>query len=329
MGASNGRSYLFWVSYFWQMLSLSALSFAYGNVPVIDNLTLDVAAGEHLSLIGESGCGKSTLLRLIHGSLKPTSGLISVEGRPVLNPSNSLLPGMPGVKYLAQDFGLMPFATVAENVGRDLSNTNKSAKARRVGQMLELVGIAHLAHVKPHQTSGGQQQRTALAMALASNPRLLLLDEPFSQVDAFHTARLRRDIFNHCRDNGITCVVATHDAADVLSFATLVLVMRSGLPPNLSTPHRLFSNPPDVYSASLLGDVSSLPANFQDLGNREPLILYPHRLAIGEGPIQAVVTRSYFRGSDYLIQAQASGIALFISHPHDIPAGTAIGVEVQ
>ncbi len=310
------------------MLLISGLSFSYAHNPILSNLDLEIGPGGHLSVIGESGCGKSTLLKLIYGSLKPDGGTVTFEGVPVPNPGNSLLPGMPGAKYLAQDFGLMPFATVAENVGRDLSNTNKKAKNHRVGQMLELVGIPHLANTKPHYISGGQQQRAALAMALASNPRLLLLDEPFSQIDVFHTGRLRRDIFNHCRQNNITCVVATHDPADVLSFATLVLVMRSGLSPNLCTPHRLFTNPPDVYSASLLGDVSSLPANFQQLDNPEPLILFPHRLSIGQGPIIATVIRSYFRGSDYLVEVIASGTKLFISHPDQLPSGMEISVSV-
>ncbi len=326
MGASNGRSYLL---YFCLMLILEALSFSYGSHAIIRDLGLSLPAGAHLSLIGESGCGKSTLLKLIHGSLKPDSGRILLDGQPVPNPSNSLLPGMPGVKYLAQDFGLMPFATVAENVGRDLSNTNKAAKARRVAEMLDLVDISELASEKPHRTSGGQQQRTALAMALASEPRMLLLDEPFSQVDTFHTSGLRRRIFNYCRENGITCIVATHDPADVLSFASRVLVMRSGLSPKLFTPRDLFANPPDVYSASLLGEASSLPANFAGLGNPAPLILFPHQLRIGEGPISASVKYSYFRGTDFLIEAESHGIDLYISHPTEIAIGQSVRVCIK
>lgn len=325
MGASNGRSYLL---YLCQMLTFSGVSFSYGAHSIVDRLNFSIPAGANLSLIGESGCGKSTLLKLMYGSLQPDAGQISVDGEAVPNPSNSLLPGMPGVRYLAQDFGLMPFATVAENVGRDLSNTNKAAKRRRVLEMLELVDIAGLESKKPHVISGGQQQRAALAMALASGPRMLLLDEPFSQIDAFHTAGLRRRIFNHCRENAITCVVATHDAEDVLSFASQVLVMRSGLSPNMFTPKDLFGNPPDLYAASLLGDVSSLPPNFAGLGNPQPLILYPHQMHIGEGPIAASVRHSYFRGADYLIEAEAYGVTLFISHPLAIPSGTAIRISV-
>ncbi len=325
MGASNGRSYLL---YFCQMLSLSGVSFSYGARSIVEGLTFSIPAGANLSLIGESGCGKSTLLKLIFGALKPDAGQIAFDGNPVPNPSNSLLPGMPGVKYLAQDFGLMPYATVAENVGRDLSNTNKAAKRQRVMEMLELVDIAGLASQKPHLISGGQQQRAALAMALAPGPQLLLLDEPFSQIDAFHTSGLRRNLFNYCRENAITCIVATHDAEDVLSFASQVLVMRSGLAPNLFTPKDLYGHPPDLYAASLLGDVSSLPPNFAGLGNPRPLILYPHQMHIGEGPITASVKHSYFRGADHLIEAEASGVTLFISHPQAIPSGTSIRISV-
>src|SRR5690606_15956707 len=126
--------------------------------------------------------------------------------------------------------------------------------------------------------------------------------EPFSQVDAFHTAKLRRDIFNHCRENGVTCVVATHDSDDVLSFAGKVLVMRTGQKPESFTPQSLYLNPPDLYAASLIGEASQLPANFQESGNATPLILFPNQMTIGEGPVQAVVKQSYFRGADFLIE---------------------------
>ena len=177
------------------MLQIKNLSFAYQNKKVLDNVSFSVKKGSHLSIIGASGCGKSTLLKAIYGLFDIEQGAIIFANEKVTGPSKNLVPGHPKIKYLAQDFGLMPYISVAENVGKFLSNLDLKKKKIRINELLQMVDMLDFANTKPLNLSGGQQQRVALAMTIAKEPLLLLLDEPFSQVDTFHKNFLRRNLF--------------------------------------------------------------------------------------------------------------------------------------
>ena len=169
------------------MLKAANINFSYSDALVIRNVNFSIEQGSHISVIGESGCGKSTLLKLIYGIYDLDSGKLSYNGKPIKGPKNSLLPGEEQIKYLAQDFGLMPYISARENVGKYLSNAHKLKKQQRVDELLGLVEMTEHADVKAQHLSGGQQQRIGLAMVLAHEPQVLLLDEPFSQIDAFRT----------------------------------------------------------------------------------------------------------------------------------------------
>jgi ABC-type sulfate/molybdate transport systems ATPase subunit len=214
--------------------------------------------GQNLAVIGESGCGKSTLLKLIYGLYDLDQGEIFWNKNQVLGPKFHLVPGMPYMKYLAQDFDLMPFITVAENVGKYLSNFYPEEKKARISELLEVVEMSEFANTKVKFLSGGQMQRVALAKVLALEPEVLLLDEPFSHIDNFRKNSLRRRIFSYLKSKNITCVLATHDIHDSLSFADEILVMKNGAIEAKGTPKSVFQNPSSFYTASLFGDVSEI-----------------------------------------------------------------------
>ncbi|HEX8563063.1 MAG TPA: ABC transporter ATP-binding protein [Flavobacterium sp.] len=312
------------------MLTINNISFSYGSSQVIRNISFAFPQGVHVAVIGESGSGKSTLLKLLYGQYDLNNGSISLNGKQILGPKFNLIPGEDAIKYLAQDFGLMPYITAAENVGKFLSNTNKSKKQQRILELLEMVGMADFANVKPKFLSGGQQQRVALARVLALEPAVLLLDEPFSQIDTFRANTLRRSLFEYLRQKNITCLIATHDAADVLAFADEVIVMRNGKIAARGRPHDVYQNPKSAYVASLFDDVNEIPSiHFPGYSQTESLLVYPHQLQKAANGLTATVTNSFFRGSHYLIEAlYAHGKLLFVN-ADPMERGTCVTLAVN
>ena len=210
------------------MLSVQNISFSYLKDTVINNISFNVEKGQNIAVIGESGCGKSTLLKLIYGLYDLNEGEIFYDGNQILGPKFNLVPGEDYIKYLAQDFDLMPYITVAENVGKYLSNMFTKEKDQRIADLLAMVEMSEFADVKAKYLSGGQMQRVALARVLAVEPKGLLLDEPFSHIDNFRKNALRRNLFAYLKRKEITVIVATHDSADALSFADETIVMKKG-----------------------------------------------------------------------------------------------------
>ncbi|MGV9003658.1 ABC transporter ATP-binding protein [Flavobacterium sp.] len=291
------------------MLHVQQLHFSYLDQPTLQNITFSLTPGTTLAVIGESGCGKSTLLKLIYGLHDLDSGKILWNNNEVLGPKYHLIPGMEYMKYLAQDFDLMPFITVAENVGKYLSNINKDEKEKRIAELLDIVEMTEFAAVKAKTLSGGQMQRVALARVLALEPEVLLLDEPFSHIDNFRKNSLRRKLFAYLKTKQITTIVATHDSTDVLSFADQVLVMQNGTGLVQDTPQNLYRNPSDYYTASLFGDVNQLTIN----GTTH--LRYPNQLCVVEhSNISATVINVYFRGAVYLIEATYNDSVLYFEN---------------
>jgi ABC-type sulfate/molybdate transport systems ATPase subunit len=288
------------------MLQVNSISFAYLKEQTITNLSLSLQKGSNLAVIGESGCGKSTLLKLIYGLYDLEEGHIFWNNIEVLGPKFNLVPGMDFMKYLAQDFDLMPFITVAENVGKYLSNIFPEKKWQRVSELLEIVEMHEFANVKAKNLSGGQMQRVAIARVLALEPEVLLLDEPFSHIDNFRKNSLRRRLFTYLKEKEITCIVATHDSTDVLSFADEVLVMQNGTIIDQGTPKEVYDNPKNNYIASLFGDVNEI------LIDGKVQFVYPHQFrVVEESGFKVEVMNSYFRGNHYLIEAKYNGNVLF------------------
>jgi ABC-type Fe3+/spermidine/putrescine transport system ATPase subunit len=299
------------------MLEIKNISFTYSEKPVINNISFEVAKGQNIAVIGESGCGKSTLLKLLYGLYDLDKGEILYHEENILGPKYNLIPGEDYIKYLAQDFDLMPYITVEENVGKFLSNIYKDKKKARINELLEMVEMTEFATIKAKYLSGGQQQRVALARVLALEPEILLLDEPFSQIDSFRKNSLRRNLFKYFKEKQITCIIATHDSTDALSFSDETIVLQNGELIAKGSSRELYENPLSFYVASLFGEVNELKqSHFMEIeDNDEMLFLYPHQLkVVADGKMKAVVKQCYFKGSHYLVKAAFERKAIFFEH---------------
>jgi len=304
------------------MLDIQNISFSYTETPVIKNLSFTIGNGQNVAIIGESGCGKSTLLKLLYGLYDLNEGKIFYDETPVLGPKYNLIPGMPYMKYLAQDFDLSPYETVAENVGKFLSNGFANMKKLRVQELLEMVEMENFANVKTKFLSGGQQQRIALVRVLALEPKVILLDEPFSQIDAFRKNALRRNLFRYLKQKQITCILATHDSTDALSFADEAIVMRNGEIIIKDNPAVIYNNPPSKYVASLFGEVNEIPTYLLKLTDdqNEKSLVYPHQLIMVEhSDLEVKIRRTYFRGNHYLIESVYKRQLIFFESEFDLP----------
>lgn len=304
------------------MLDIKNISFSYTENPVIKNLNFTIDSGQNVAIIGESGCGKSTLLKLIYGLYDLNEGEIFYHQTPVLGPKYNLIPGMPYMKYLAQDFDLSPYETVAENVGKFLSNGFANMKKLRVQELLEMVEMENFANVKTKFLSGGQQQRVALVRVLALEPKVILLDEPFSQIDAFRKNALRRNLFRYLKQKQITCILATHDSTDALSFADEAIVMRNGEIIIKADPKAIYTNPPSKYVASLFGEVNEIATHlllpYED--ENEKSLVYPHQLIMVEdSKLEVKIRRTYFRGNHYLVESVYKRQLIFFESEFDLP----------
>jgi ABC-type sulfate/molybdate transport systems ATPase subunit len=303
------------------MLSVQNITFSYQKDVTLKELSFSVPKGATVAVIGESGCGKSTLLKLVYGLHDLDAGKIYWNDAEVLGPKYHLIPGMDYMKYLAQDFDLMPFITVAENVGKYLSNFYPDQKAARVTELLAIVEMTDFAGVKAQYLSGGQMQRVALARVLALEPEVLLLDEPFSHIDNFRKNSLRRKLFKYLKDKEITTLVATHDSTDVLSFADEVLVMQSGRLIAQGSPESLYVKPNHYYVASLFGDVNEIV-----LGGKVYYV-YPHQLKVIEHSALAITVKQvYYRGSHYLIEGVYNGGVLLFESTESLQEGLMVNL---
>jgi ABC-type sulfate/molybdate transport systems ATPase subunit len=301
------------------MLKVKKISFSYQDKPTINTISFELKKGRSVAVIGESGCGKSTLLKLIYGLYDLDKGSIFWNNVEVLGPKFNLIPGMDFMKYLAQDFDLMPFITVAENIGKYLSNSCPEQKNTRISELLEIVEMTDYANIKAKNLSGGQMQRVALARVLALEPEVLLLDEPFSHIDNFRKNSLRRKLFSYLKEKKITTIFATHDSSDVLSFADEVLVLKDGQLIEEGNPKSIYNYPKNKYIASLFGDVNEIEIN----GKTE--LIYPYQLNVVEkSDLKVEVVKSYFLASHYLIEANIIDKVLFFESEKELANGTII-----
>jgi iron(III) transport system ATP-binding protein len=298
---------------------------AFGATEVLTGVDLHVPAGSFTALLGPSGCGKTTLLRLIAGFDDPDAGTIAVADRVVAGSGRSVPARSRGIGFVPQEGGLFPHLTVAANVAFGLPRRERRARGRIAG-LLELVGLApDLAERAPHQLSGGQQQRVALARALAPRPSLVLLDEPFSSLDAGLREETRAAVAAALTAAGATAVLVTHDQAEALSMADQVAVMRGGRLVQLTDPRTLYRRPSDLDVATFVGEAVVLDAEVHggrarcalgDVDLERPVadgpvrvLLRPEqlRLAAGPGAVTARVRGVDFYGHDSRVWLDLAG----------------------
>lgn len=288
------------------MLQVKNVTFGYSKTKVLKAIDFNVKAGENLTIIGESGSGKSTLLKLIYGEYDLKQGQIFWKDEEILGPEYNLVVGYEFMKYVTQEFDLMPVTTVAENISKFLSRFYPEESRRRTHELIEVVELEDFANTKVKFLSGGQKQRVAIARALAKQPEILLLDEPFSHIDNFQKQGLRRNVFNYLKAKNITCIVATHDRNDVLGFADQIIVLNDSKIIAKDTPQNLYEQPKLPLIASFFGEFNVI----------EPYgIVYANQIQIVEqSDLKAIVKRSYFNGSSWLIEAVYKSESIFIKH---------------
>ena len=240
------------------VLELEDVSKRYGEETVIHDLSLEVRDGEILTLLGPSGCGKTTTLRLIAGLETPDRGLVSLDGTSVAGNGSFVPPEERGVGVVFQEFALFPHLTASENVAFGLTDWPEADRDRRVEELLELVGLADHGDDYPRELSGGQQQRVALARSLAPEPEMLLLDEPFSNLDVDLRVEMREEVRRIIKETGVTAVSVTHDQEEALSVSDRVAVMHEGNLEQVGQPERVFQNPKSRFVAGFLGHASFL-----------------------------------------------------------------------
>src|SRR5690606_9271519 len=300
-------------------------------------------AGHILTLLGPSGSGKTTALRLIAGFDRPDRGWIEVDGRMVVGDGTFVPPERRRLGMVFQDYALFPHLTVARNVAYGV---RKQDRRRRVAEALELVGLTAKADNLPNELSGGEQQRVALARALAPEPRVILLDEPFSNLDAALRTRVRDEVAGILRRAGTTAVFVTHDQEEALSMSDFVAVMREGRVVQAARPADLYQNPVDEWVAGFLGDADFLPGNAADgivetpVG-RFPTALVGHvRVMIRPEAVQlsahpkgrAVVRQRQFFGHDQLVTvtlADGTPLRARLGPGPDFQPGDTVDVEVE
>jgi iron(III) transport system ATP-binding protein len=319
-------------------IEIRALTKAYGSTPVLRSVSLDVRAGSITAILGASGSGKTTLLRLIAGFDHADSGRIDIAGQTVDDGHRTVPPQHRGVGYVPQDAALFPHLTVAGNVAFGLRRRERA----RLPQLLEMVGLTGFERRYPYQLSGGQQQRVALARALAIRPRVVLLDEPFSSLDAALRETVRSEVIEILAKTGTTTVLVTHDQDEALSLADRLAIVDAGEICAYGTPSDLYRRPPSPIIAAAIGTANvlagqrhgaavscclgTLPADGRDPGavgdGPCQLLLRPEQLRLETAPdparARAVVGHVSYHGHDTLISISVTTPAAL--HPDD-PTG--------
>ncbi len=245
------------------IIGLDQVQKRYRHHLAVDSLSLEVKQGQVVALLGPSGCGKTTTLRLIAGLERPDAGRIVLAGRPVAGPGTWVPPEVRHVGLVFQDYALFPHLTVHENVAFGLQGAASDATGR-VTALLDLVGLHGLGRRFPHELSGGQQQRVALARALAPRPAVVLLDEPFSNLDAALRRAMRAEVRAILRAAQATAVFVTHDQEEALSLADQVAVMQAGRLAQFGPPHEIYLRPASRAVAEFIGEVNFLPGEGRD-----------------------------------------------------------------
>lgn len=317
-------------------LSIRGLHKRYGQTTIFTDIDCEIGKGEFVTLLGPSGCGKSTLLRCIAGLTEVDGGQILLDGQDLV----PLSPQKRGIGMVFQSYALFPNMTAAQNVafGLRMQKVGKDDSARRVQEALTMVELDQHAERYPHQLSGGQCQRVALARSLVTRPRLLLLDEPLSALDARIRKHLREQIRSIQQDLGLTTIFVTHDQEEALTLSDRIFLMNAGRIVQSGDAETLYTAPVDAFAAGFIGNYNLLEAEAASRLLQRPVnarvAIRPEAIALGEGGIEAEVRSHSLLGNVIRYRVQAQGVELLVDvlnrSADDLhPVGRRIGLRID
>lgn len=272
-------------------LELDRVVRRFGDREVLSDISLSVPAGQITCLLGESGCGKSTLLRLIAGVDRPDGGRILMGDTLIVGPGSFTEPEDRKIGFMFQDYALFPHLSVEHNLAFGLRALPKAERAARVSEVASRIGIAHLFGRYPHSLSGGEQQRVALARALAPRPAMLLMDEPFSNLDQGLRERVRRETVDTLHKLGATAIIVTHDPQEALAVGDLIVLMRQGRIEQTGTPFEIYDNPCSPYAAEFMGPCNRLTGIWSQGALETAIGRFPGHLVQSEGTLALACIR--------------------------------------
>ncbi|MDQ5847528.1 MAG: ABC transporter ATP-binding protein [Pseudomonadota bacterium] len=333
------------------LLEVQNLAHAYGEHEVVRGISFTLARGAIGCLLGPSGCGKTTVLRCIAGFETPQSGVIRLGGRELSGAGATVPPERRGIGMVFQDYALFPHLSVAQNIAFGLHGNPREAQVKRARELAEMVGLTAELDKYPHELSGGQQQRVALARALARRPDLLLLDEPFSNLDTDLRERLSLEVRDIIKASGATAVLVTHDQHEAFAMADEVGILHEGLLQQWDSAYNLYHRPANRFVADFVGQGVFLPAKVLDrhrleielgvlnngalphqAGELEVLLRPDDVVHDDAAPTQAEVVHKAFRGAEILytlrLQSGRKVLALVPSH-HNHELGERIGIRLD
>lgn len=336
-------------------LQITNLDVLYGVRQVVHDVNLQLTEGQIGCLLGPSGCGKTTVLRAIAGFVEPARGEIRIRDKLVRGPHESVAPERRDIGMVFQDFALFPHLSSEDNIGFGLRSWSRAARSQRIGELLSFVEMETHRHAYPHQLSGGEQQRIALARAMAPRPSLILLDEPFSSMDVELRAKLARDVRRILNDQGVTALMVTHDQHEAFAMADNIAILNTGRIQQVDTPYNLYHHPANRFVADFIGEgvflsgrvntdqrietalglLPGIPPEGFARGDEMDILVRPDDVVWDDASRQrATVTDRDFRGSAYLYTLNTMDgvklLSLMPSHQHfNIGADVGISFDLQ
>ncbi|ANB91909.1 iron ABC transporter ATPase [Moraxella ovis] len=302
------------------MLTVQRLCVKFDNKPILNHVDFSLNTGEIACLLGASGCGKTTILRCLSGFETPKEGTISLDGRTLFDDNTNIATHERRIGMVFQDYALFPHLTVAKNVGFGLSDLNRAEKDARIDELLALVGLSDCKHRYPHELSGGQQQRVALVRALAPRPKLILLDEPFSNLDIELRTTLSKEVRNLLKSQNVSAILVTHDQSEAFAMADMVGVMAQGIIQQWDRPEMLYHHPKNAKVATFVGEgvlyditktrtdgvecsLGFIPAAAKATDTQ--ILIRPHDVTLApDGCVSVKVIDRDFRGGNWLYTLQ-------------------------
>ena len=332
------------------LLKINNLYKSFEGVKAVNDISITLEKGKILAILGESGSGKTTLLHLIAALYEADSGTLTLDNERITPPSEKLIAGHPDIKLVRQDYGLFPNMSIRANIAYELRYYEENYRNERVDKLLDISGLAHVQYHLPRQVSGGEQQRATIVKAIAEEPKLLLLDEPFSHLDALNKRRLKNEVLGLIKAEEVSCIFVTHDVADAYAMADELLIMQNGSALQLGSPEEIYRNPINNYVAEITGEVSlsselgtvdSTVLRFElgqaqlrterrtALNSELRTFIRPSQIRVSEkSELKALIQKIKFLGAYYEVILQVEDFNLKMYSFEKLCIGEEIGIEI-